>query len=154
MIQLKALTSFLINLDLVAAEQVESWVENPKMILSGKQISADSILLFKHEYDAVISIERFPHERHDINLLFGHVCAWLMTNDCDRDEISEPITDVDILDNDTADVEIKISFIEDIEAVEDIAGPIVLDGVAYNLAPAVIDVAEVGEVDEPAGVTA
>ena len=146
MIKLGILHQFLINLDLVAAENIDSWVENPKIVPSGKNLSHDSIILFRQEYDAVFSIERFPHQKTDVNYLFGKLCAWLMENDGDRDDIPEPITDVDILDNGTADIEITISFTEDVEAIEDPAGTIVFNGKTYKLADAVVDVAEAGEV--------
>jgi len=146
MIKLGQLHAFLINLDLVAAEQIDSWVENPKVIPSGKKLSADGIVLFRQEYDAVFSIERYPHKKHDVNVLFGQLCAWLMENDGDRDDIPEPITDVDIHDNNTADIEINISFEEDVQAIEDVNGPISLNGKTYSLGDAVVDIADEGEV--------
>jgi hypothetical protein len=145
MTKLQQLTAFLINLNLVAAEQIDGWVENPQIIPSGKSMG-EGILLYRQEYDAVISIERFPHKNLPAELLFGQVCAWLMENDGERDEIAKPRTDVDILDAETADIEISISFEEDVYATPDPAGTIVLNGVNYRLADALIDYAETGDV--------
>ncbi len=47
----------------------------------------------------------------------------------------------------TANVEIKIGFEEDVYVVEDNSGPIAINGVMYQLADLVIDIAEQGEVE-------
>ena len=146
MIKLQQITAFIVGLDLVAAENIDAWVENPKIVPRGKSMGEGGILLYTQTYDAVISIERFPHREHPAELLFGHVCAWLMENDGERDDIADPNTDVDILDDETADIEINISFEEDVFAVPDPAGQIVLDGNHYRLADVVVDYAEDGEV--------
>jgi hypothetical protein len=49
-----------------------------------------------------------------------------------------PVTDVDILDGQTADIDITITFEEDITAVLDENGPITFDGQRYRLDDAVI----------------
>lgn len=145
MVKLQQLTQFLINLDLVAVEQIDAWVENPRIIPAAKS-NGRGILLYRQAYDAVISIERFPHKTHPAELLFAHVSAWLITNDSERDEIAQPRTEVDILDDDTADIEISIDFEEDIYITADPAGTIDLDGTLYRLADPQIDYAETGEV--------
>lgn len=145
MIKLAQLTRFLIELNLVAAEQIDSWVENPRIVPSGKSLGNGQIVMYRHEYDAVIVIERYPHKVHSAQLLFAHICSWVMNND-DRDEIARPRIDVDILDDDTADIEISISFEEDGMVVEDPAGDIELYGKRYRLDDAVINYAETGEV--------
>jgi hypothetical protein len=144
MLKLQLLTAFIINLDLVAVEQIDSWVESPQIIPSGRCLTADGVILFRHEYDAVISIERYPHSRHPAELLFAHICAWLLDHDSDRDQIATPRTDVDILDDDTADIEITISFEEDVQGVSDPAGPIKLNGQRYRLDTALSDYAGSG----------
>ena len=148
MIKLGLLTTFLASLDMVAAENIDSWVEDPRIIPSGCVVSgnAEGIILFRQEYNAVFSIERFPHKRHHVNELFGQVCAWLINNDGDREEIAQPQIDVDILDDDTADIEITISFTEDVEAIKDPAGLIVVGGETYSLGAVVVDVAEEGDI--------
>ena len=147
MLKLQLLTAFLINLDLVAAENIDSWVEDPRIVPSGSIVSgaAEGIILFRQEYDAVFSIERYPHQRHHVNELFGQVCAWLIENDADREEIAQPNIDVDILDDETADIEITISFTEDVTAIKDPAGLIVVGGETYSLGAVVVDVAEEGD---------
>lgn len=143
--KLAQITAFLVQQNLVAVEQIDSWVENPNIVPAG-ELRGDGIILYRQTYDAVISIERYPHKNHPAELLFALVCAWLMDNDADRDDIPTPQTDVDILDDETADVEITISFEEDVIGIEDPAGPIPFNGLNYRLADDVIDYAETGEV--------
>lgn len=145
MIKLQQLTAYLLNLNLVAAEQLDSWVENPQIIPSGKDLGQGSIVLYHQTYDAVIYIERFNHQKHPAELLFGCVCAWLMQHDADRDEIAAPRTDVEILDNGSADIEISISFEEDVIAVKDPAGHIEFGEDHYRLAGPIINYAESGD---------
>lgn len=143
--KIKALTSFLISLDLVAAENIESFVDDPKIIPSGKCLSHNSIVLYRQDYTATIYIEDFPHKEHPAELLFGHLCSWLLNND-DRQEIAQPTVNVDVLDNDTANIEISIEFKEDVEAIEDDAGPIELFGFRYRILESDIYYAETGDV--------
>lgn len=145
MIKLQQLTAYLLNLNLVAAEQLDSWVENPQIIPSGKSMGQGSIILYRQIYDAVIYIERFAHIDHPVEQLFGCVAAWLMTHDADREEIAAPRTDVEILDDYLADIEISISFEEDVIAVLDPAGPIEFGGNRYRLAGPIIFYAEEGD---------
>lgn len=146
MVKLQQLTAFLVGLNLVAAEQLDGWVENPQILPRGKSMGDGGMVLYTQTYDAVISIERFPHKNHPAELLFGQVCAWLIEHGDGTDEIPKPRTDVDVLDDQTADIEMTISFEEDVMAVADPAGSIVLGGARYRLADVVIGYAETGEV--------
>lgn len=67
MIKLQAITAFIVSLDLVAAENIDAWVENPKIVPRGKSMGDDGIVLYTQTYDAVIAIERYPHKRHQLN---------------------------------------------------------------------------------------
>lgn len=141
MVKLQQLTEFLLNLNLVAAEQIDSWVENPRMVPRGKVVSEGQLVLFTQTYDAIFAIERYPHKRHSAELLFAHVSAWLIENDSERAQLglSNPQTDVDVLDDKTADIELTIAFEEDITAVLDEDGPISYMGGQYKLADVAID---------------
>lgn len=146
--QIAAITAFLTGLDLVAAENIDAWVENPQIEAAGSMRGANSVLLFRQKYDAVISIERFPHKVHPVELLFAHLTTWLMDNDGERSDGSEAViqNEVDVLDDSTADIVLTIDFIEDVTAIEDAAGPIALAGKTYKLADADIWYAETGGV--------
>ena len=140
MVKLQQITAFLVGLNLVAAENIDTWVENPRIVPWGKEITDGQMVLFRQTYDAVLSFERWPHARHPAELLFAHVSVWLLENDEDRfeKELAMPVTDVDILDAKTADVDITITFEEDITAVIDENGPITFGGQRYRLDDAVI----------------
>ena len=131
MVKLQQITAFLVGLNLVAAENIDTWVENPRIVPWGKEITDGQM---------VLSFERWPHARHPAELLFAHVSVWLLENDEDRfeKELAMPVTDVDILDAKTADVDITITFEEDITAVIDENGPITFGGQRYRLDDAVI----------------
>ncbi|MCX4187173.1 phage tail protein [Methylophaga sp. OBS4] len=147
MIKLAALRAFLVELDLVAVENIDSWAENIRFEGVCKDLG-NGMVLFRQQYDAVISIERFPHTRHPVELLFGQLCAWLIDNDAEREDqgVDQPTVDADILDNHTADLDITIPFIEDVEVVPDENGLISINGQKYMLANVEIDYAEQGEV--------
>lgn len=147
MVKLGQLRAFLVGLNLVAAENIDSWAENIQFRGVFKDLG-NGMVLFRQEYDAVISIERFPHERHPVEMLFGQVCAWLIDSDPEREDqgAGQPTVDADILGNGMADLDITIPFVEDVEAVPDENGPIIINGQKYALVNVTIDYAETGEV--------
>lgn len=147
--QLAAITEFLVGLDLVAAEQIESWVENPRIVPSATiKSSTGGLVIYQQTYTAVIAIERFPHKTIPVERLFAHVSAWLIDNDNpDRfdHEDARIETDVEIMDDETADIEISIDFIEEVEIFKRPGGPIRLNGEDWDLEPVEIYYAEEGE---------
>lgn len=149
--QIKALTSFLLGLNLVAAENIGSLVENPKVEPTAKSMGDGGMILFRQTYDAVIDIERYPHQRHPVELLFGQVSAWLLTYDVDRFDRKEASiqTDVEVLDAETANIMLVIDFIEEVGAVPDPSGPIEYNGQRWRLDVPVINYALEGDLHEP-----
>ncbi|MEQ1636702.1 MAG: phage tail protein [Methylococcales bacterium] len=149
--QLAAITAFITSLNLVAAEQVDGWVENPKIVPSATSKGVGGMILFRQTYTAVLIVERYPHKVHPAELLFAHISAWLIDNDGDRfdDKDAEITTDVDILDDETADITISIDFIEEVGITEDPAGPITLAGIRYRLGNPIIHYALEGDLHEP-----
>lgn len=146
--QLTELARFITEQNLVAAENVDAWVENLKIVPAGTVTSHNSIVVCRQTYTGVIFIERYPHKRLPPELLFALVSAWLMEHDGDRfDEKDADITtDVEIMDDETADIDIGVEFSEDIEIVEWPGGPIELKGQRYQLRELAINYAETGEV--------
>jgi hypothetical protein len=139
------LRHYLVDLNLVAVEQIDSFVDEPKIIPSGQIISngiEQSIVLYEYEYEASFFIERYPFKRHPPERLFGHVSAWLIVNDGDREQIATPTINVDVNDDSTADIEITISFREDVTAIEDAEGEFLIGSKRYRLEDALIDTAE------------
>lgn len=150
--KLTALTTLLINLNLVAAENIESFADEPKIIPSGKTITLDTalnqpgIVLYRQTYTGVFNIDDYPFNEHPVAELFGQVCAYLLTNGNGTDEIPQPDINVEIHDNDTANIEIHIEFSEDVLAIEDPAGTIPLNGTWYAVYEPTIDYVETGDV--------
>ena len=147
MVKLGQLRQFIVDLNLVAVENIDSWAENIRFNAVLKD-QGNGLVLFRQDYDAVISIERFPHTTHPAELLFAQVIAWLIEHDEEREnqELDQPSVDADILDDKLADLDITIPFAEYIEAVPDENGPIVINGEKYALSNIEIDYAETGEV--------
>ena len=136
--QIAAITQFLLGLNLVPAESLESWVEDPVIVPSGKN-SGNAMVLYRQKYDAVISITGYPHQTQPVENLLGNLAAWLLTHGNGSDELIQPRTEVDVID-------ITIEFEEDVFAVVDPAGPIDFNGQRYRIDDAAADIAETGEV--------
>lgn len=146
--QLQALSAYLIGLNLFDVNDFDSWVDNPDLKSTSKQMGNGCIEICRHTYKAVFYIERFPHKRHDPALLYAHISSWLMENDTNRFDNSEATVAIDpvILDAETAEITIDIDFAESITAVEDVNGTILLNGKKWKLADADIWVAEQGDI--------
>jgi len=150
--QLKELTALLIGLNFVSARKISGVADEPKIIPSGKILTLDTglnapgIVLYRQTYTAVFNIDGYPFKKHSPEELFGQISAYLLTNGNGGDEIPEPGINIDLLDNDTADIEIHIGFTEDVYGVEDPAGTIPLKGKLYRVADPEIDYVLSGDV--------
>ncbi|WP_024681373.1 phage tail protein [Pseudomonas syringae] len=142
MIKLKALTAYLLSRQLVAPEQLDSWTDQVQMELIWKP-DTQGMHMGDMNYGATISIERFAD--HPARL-FALVGSWLETNDQDRDGLPNVVFDVVMLDNDLADVDIKLQFTEAQYLAEDVAGEIEALGNTWSFVPFDLWVAESGEV--------
>lgn len=146
--KLQALTAFLIEKNLVDENQIDSWMENGKIEATDKNLG-NGIRVCRFRYDAVISIERFST---DEKLLLALVCVWLMDNDPEREDDELPAADieVDIADDSTAEIEIKVMFIENIDLVEEPSGRVNYSGKNWAVNSVGIDIANEGAVgDDP-----
>ena len=142
MIKLKALTQYLLERQLVAPEQLDSWTDQVQVELVWKP-DTEGMHMGDMNYGATITIERFAD--HPARL-FALVGSWLETHDQDRDGLPNVVFDVVMLDNDLADVDIKVQFTEAQYLAEDPAGEIKVLGRTWTLAPYDLWVAEAGEV--------
>lgn len=141
-----ALTSFLKSLKLPGKQG--QWIENIELQVKGTY-DGTKVLLHTMQYRAVFSIEDYAYRRHSIELLEAQLVTWLGDND-DRSELDDPMPniDVDVLDDDTADVEITLQFEEDVYIVEAEDGPIVFKGKRWQLENPEHDIAESGNVTD------
>jgi len=126
-IQLRALTTFLLERRLVLEEQLDSWTEQVSLELVWKP-DLKGMHLGDMRYRAAIVLERFADHPARLMALVG---SWLENNDKrrDRHELPAPIFAVEMLDNDLADVEITLEFVEPQYLAEDPAGEIEAFGV-------------------------
>jgi hypothetical protein len=141
-IKLRALTKYLIERKLVAPEQLDSWTDQVQVELIWKP-DVKGMHMGDMNYGATIVIERFAGNPAR---LFALVGSWLETNDEDRDGLPAVVFDVVMLDNDLADVDIKLQFSEAQFLAEDLAGEIVAYGKTWSFVPFDLWIAESGEV--------
>ena len=149
MIQLRALTTFLLERRLVLEEQLDSWTEQVSLELVWKP-DLKGMHLGDMRYRAAIVLERFADHPARLMALVG---SWLENNDKrrDRHELPAPIFAVEMLDNDLADVEITLEFVEPQYLAEDPAGEIEAFGKTWAFVPFDLWVAEHGEVSSHGG---
>lgn len=142
MIKLQALTAYLIERRLVAPEQLDSWTDQVQVELIWKP-DVQGMHMGDMNYGATIVLERFADNPAR---LFALVGSWLENNDPDRDGLPNVVFDVVMLDNDLADVDIKLQFSEPQYLTEDPAGEIEAFGQTWAFVPFELWVAEEGEV--------
>lgn len=142
MIKLRALTSYLIERQLVPSEQLDSWTDQVNLELIWKP-DIGGLRMGDMRYSATIALERFADHPGRLMALVG---SWLEGNDQDRDELSAPKFDITMLDDDLADVDITLEFNEPQYLAEDPAGEIEAFGKTWAFVPFDLWIAEHGEV--------
>lgn len=141
--KLRALTTFLLERRLVAPEQLDSWAEQITLNLTWKP-DLDGLHLGDMRYRAVIVMERFADHPGRLMALLG---SWLENHDPDRDDdLPAPTFDIEQLDNDLADVELTVEFIEPQYLAEADDGEIEAFGKRWAFVPFDLWIAEQGEV--------
>jgi len=141
-IKLQALTAYLIERQLVAAEQLDSWTDQVQLELVWKP-DTKGMHMGDMNYSATIVLERFADNPARLMALVG---SWLENNDEDRDGLPATVFDITMLDNDLADVDIKLQFSEPQYLTEDPDGEIEAFGDTWAFVPFELWVAEEGEV--------
>ena len=142
MTKLKALTAYLIERQLVAPEQLDSWTDQVNLALIWKP-GEQGMHMGDMNYTATIVLERFADHPGRLMALVG---SWLETNDDDRDDLQPAVFDITMLDDDLADVDIKLEFTEPQYLAEDRDGEIIAYGKTWSFIPFDLWVAERGEV--------
>lgn len=141
--KLRALTTFLLERRLVEPEQLDSWAEQITLNLTWKP-DLDGLHLGDMRYRAVIVMERFADHPGRLMALLG---SWLENHDPDRDDdLPAPTFDIEQLDNDLADVELTVEFIEPQYLAEADDGEIEAFGKCWAFVPFDLWIAEQGEV--------
>lgn len=149
--QLARITQFVTCLNLVAAEQIDSWIDKLKIAPSATSKGIGGAVIYRQSYSISLFIERYPHKVHSAELLFAHISGWLIDNDGERfDQKDADIeVEIDILDDETADIMISIDFIEEVGITEDPGGDIRFNGKYWRIAEPVINYALTGIIHEP-----
>lgn len=142
MIKLQTLTRYLLDRNLVAPEQLDSWTDQVQLELIWKP-DVQGMRMGDMNYSATIVIERFADHPARLMALVG---SWLESHDQDRDGLPSVVFDVTMLDNDLADVDVKLQFSEPQYLTEDPAGEIEAFGQTWAFVPFELWVAEKGEV--------
>lgn len=142
MIKLRALTAYLIERRLVEPEQLDSWTNQVNLELVWKP-DVGGMRMGDMRYSATIALERFADHPGRLMALVG---SWLESKDQDRDELPAAKFDITMLDNDLADVDITLEFVEPQYLAEDPQGEIEAFGTAWSFIPFDLWVAEHGEV--------
>ena len=142
MIKLQALTAYLIERQLVAPEQLDSWTDQVQLELDWKP-DTKGMHMGDMNYSATIVLESFADNPARLMALVG---SWLENNDEDRDGLPATVFDITMLDNDLADVDIKLQFSEPQYLTEDPDGEIEAFGKTWAFVPFELWVAEKGEV--------
>lgn len=140
--KLRALTAYLIDRQLVPAEQLDSFAEQVSLTLVWKP-EREGLRLGDMRYRAVIILERLADHPARLMALVG---SWLENNDQDRDGLPDPVFDVEQMDPDLANVELAVEFVEPVHLAEDPAGEIEAFGQRWAFVPFDLWVAEHGEV--------
>ena len=123
-------------------EKFDAWVEDIEQTTRGKY-EGNHVLLYTMKYRAVFSIEGFVYSKEPIELLHTRLIAWLADHD-DRSDMDDKELNIspDILDEDTADIEITLVFEEDVYISESENGQIEYAGTRWELSDPEHDIAE------------
>ena len=140
--KLRALTTYLISLNLVLPEQIDSWAEAVNLELIWKP-TTKGLHMGDMRYRAALVIERLAVNPALLMALLG---GWLESNDPDRDDLPAPTFAVDQVTQDEADVELTLEFIEPQHLAEDPDGLVEAFGKTWGLVDFDLWTAEQGEV--------
>ena len=134
MTKISQLHQFILNLNLFAAEQMDSFIDDLTVTPACRPTSiAGELLIAEKDYTATFFIERYPHGLVSADQLIAHICTWLIENDPNR--LKPVIFDivVDVLDSATANLEFRVVFYEQILATETPGGSLQYQNGGYVL---------------------
>jgi len=134
----------------VLDNKIDAWQERAAIVVDGEDRGNGGYIAAYWRYEAVISIEEFPHRILDPRNLFALVACWLSDYDKERDihELADPEISVDVISHEAADVLIEIEMMEPIEMIPDENGLITWRGKRYRVQAVAIDVAQEYELQQ------
>lgn len=137
----KDLLTYIESRNMVAQEQITSFVTNAELQLSGEAIGQNGINAAHKSYLAVYEVENYEG---NADALLAHFASWIFKNgqsETERD-MELPSFDIEIVNDHTVDVMVQIDFEERILLVKDQNGEFEFSEEMYRLADPQIDVAE------------
>jgi len=131
----------------VLENKMDAWQENGSIVPSGEDRGNGGYIACYWKYNAVISVEEFPHQLLDPRCLLALIACWLSDHEEERNEqeLEDPTLSVDVISSDAADVSIELELMEPIELVPDEAGMITWRGMRYRVQAVEIYTAEEAE---------
>lgn len=139
--KLRALHAHIAQQNLVMPETFDSWMEDGTIKPTNTRVSPDVYCVARLEYDAVFLFDRFTNSPA---LLIAIISAWLMDHDDNRDtyKLPQPDIDVDMIDDKTAQVEIRVRFLESVHMTKSATGKIEMGGERWDVSGASFDVVD------------
>ncbi|MEZ8343452.1 phage tail protein [Vibrio cyclitrophicus] len=131
----------------VLDNKIEAWQEGGSIVPSGEDRGNGGYIACFWKYNAVISVEEYPHQLLDPRCLLALIACWLSDHEEDRNEqeLEDPTLSVDVISSEAADVSIELELMEPIELVPDEAGMITWRGKKYRVQAVEIYTAEEAE---------
>ena len=127
-----------------------AWIESGTLIDQGKNVTAEGVEIAHIRYKATLLFNELPFNQINVAEIMANIQLWLNENDELRYQLDFADTDfdVDIYDDDTADLTFIVEFQEPITAA---ATPpaketLMIDGISYRINPIEIYIAEEVEV--------
>ncbi|NBH76376.1 phage tail protein [Rodentibacter pneumotropicus] len=124
-----------------------SWMENGKLVNQGRQVTDNGIEICHIQYDGILFFDEFPFKEISPAYLMALIQIWLNEHDYMRDILDNHETpfDIEIINDDVADMSFTISFQEPLTAIEDGNGELEIDGTRYTLSE--IEIFTADEID-------
>ncbi|ARV74984.1 phage tail protein [Vibrio campbellii] len=131
----------------VLENKMDAWQENGSIVPSGEDRGNGGYIACYWKYNAVISVEEFPHQLLDPRCLLALIACWLSDHEEERNEqeLEDPTLSVDVISSEAADVSVELELMEPIELVPDEAGMITWRGMRYRVQAVEIYTAEEAE---------
>ncbi|UPR49532.1 phage tail protein [Vibrio cyclitrophicus] len=147
--KLEHLTDYIVShlISNVLDNKIDAWQENGSIVPSGEDRGNGGYIACFWKYNAVISVEEFPHQLLDPRCLLALIACWLSDHEEERNEqeLEDPTLSVDVISSEAADVSIELELMEPIELVPDEAGMIIWRGTRYRVQAVEIYTAEEAE---------
>lgn len=127
-----------------------AWIESGTLIDQGKNVTAEGVEIAHIRYKATLLFNELPFNQINVAEIMAHIQLWLNENDELRYQLDFADTDfdVDIYDDDTADLTFVVEFQEPItaKATPPAKDTLMIDGISYRINPIEIYIAEEVEV--------